>query len=161
MSQLYTLMGIRHSLRTPYSWTKGLVEVQNKNRDTHLRIFLQNAPNYWAPQVHIHAYPHNSKPLSSLNVSAHAIVFHTRPRIPFTFDLNLNRDSNRTCISKIALNCLNIHTVTKQILTHSISVHYLNLFLNGFLQKKLLCYKFILQFTTTLSVKSIPQPILQ
>ena len=79
MSPLYTLMGIRHSPRTPYSWTNRLVEVQNKNRGAHLRIFLQNTPKYCATQVNIYAYAHNSQPFSSLNVSAHIIVFHTRP----------------------------------------------------------------------------------
>ena len=34
------------------------------------------------------------------NVSPHEIVFHTRPRIPLTFDLNLNRDTSKTCISR-------------------------------------------------------------
>ena len=49
MSHHRTLMGIRHSPRTPYSpWTNGLVEVQNKNLGTHIRMFLQNTPKEWA-----------------------------------------------------------------------------------------------------------------
>ena len=44
-------------------------------------------------------YAHNSQPLSELNVSLHEIVFHTRPRKPLTFDLNLNRDTSKICIS--------------------------------------------------------------
>ena len=41
MAHLCTLMGIRRSPRTAYSpWTNGLVEVQNKNLGTHLRMFL-------------------------------------------------------------------------------------------------------------------------
>ena len=51
-------------------------------------------------EVHMYAYAHNSQPLSELNVSPHEIVFHTRPRIPLTFDLNLNRDTSKTCISR-------------------------------------------------------------
>ena len=40
MAHLCTLMGIRHSPRTAYSpWTNGLVEVQNRNLGTHLRMF--------------------------------------------------------------------------------------------------------------------------
>ena len=40
MAQLCTLMGISHSPRTAYSpWTNGLVEVQNRNLGTHLRMF--------------------------------------------------------------------------------------------------------------------------
>ena len=57
-------------------------------------------PKDWAFQVHMYAYAHNSQPLSELNVSPHEIVFHTRPRIPLTFDLNLNRDTSKTCISR-------------------------------------------------------------
>ena len=101
MAHLYTLMGIRHSPRTPYSpWTNGLVEVQNKILGTHFRMFLQNTPKDWASQVHMYAFAQNSQPLSALNVSPHEIVFHIRPRIPPTFDLNLNRNNNTTCISQ-------------------------------------------------------------
>ena len=101
MAHLCTLMGIRHSPRTAYSpWTNGLVEVQNRNLGTHLRMFLHDTPKNWAFQVHMYAYAHNSQPLSELNVSPHEIVFHTRPRIPLTFDSNLNRDTSKTCISR-------------------------------------------------------------
>ena len=101
MAHLCTLMGIRHSPRTACSpWTNGLVEVQNRNLGTHLRISLHDTPKDWAFQVHMYAYAHNSQPLSELNVSPHEIVFHTRPRIPLTFDLNLTRDTCKTCISR-------------------------------------------------------------
>ena len=95
-------MGIRHLSRTPYSpCTNGLnIEVLNISLGTHIRMFLQNTSKYWAYQVHIYAYAHNSQPGSSLNVSPREIVSHTRPRIPLTFDLNLNRYANKTCISK-------------------------------------------------------------
>ena len=101
MAQLCTLMGIRHSPRTAYSpWTNGLVEVQNRNLGTQLRMFLHDTPKDWAFQVHMYAYAHNSQPLSKLNVSPHKIVFHTRPRITLTFDLNLTRDTSKTCTSR-------------------------------------------------------------
>ena len=101
MAHLCTLMGIRHSPRTAYSpWTNGLVEVQNRNLGTHLRKFLHDTPRDWAFQVHMYAYAHNSQPLPEPNISPHEIVFHTRPRIPLTFDLNLNRDTSNTCISR-------------------------------------------------------------
>ena len=94
MLHLCTLMGIRHSPRTAYSpWTNGIVEVQNRNLGTHLRMFLHNTPQDWA-------YAHNSQPLLEFNDSPYEIVFHTRPRIPLTFDLNLNRNSSKTCISQ-------------------------------------------------------------
>ena len=120
MAQLCTLMGIRHSPRTAYSpWTNGLVEVQNRNLGTHLRMFLHDTPKDWAFQVHMYAYAHNSKPLSEHNISPHEIVLHTRPRIPFTFDLNLNRDTSKTCVfHAIALNSQNTHIMTNQILIH-------------------------------------------
>ena len=101
MAHLCTLMGIRHSPPTAYSpWKNGLVEVQNRNLGTHLRMFLHDTPKDWAFQVHMYAYAHNSQPLPELNISPHEIVFHTRPRIPLTFDLNLTRDSSKTCISR-------------------------------------------------------------
>ena len=101
MAQLCTLMGIRHLSGTPYSpWTNGLVEVQKNSLGTHIRVFLQNTSKYWAYQVHIYSYAHNSQPGSSLNVSPHKSVSHTCPRIPLTFDLNLNRVANKTCIPK-------------------------------------------------------------
>ena len=94
-------MGIRHSPRTAYSpWTNGLVEVQNRNLGTHLQMFLRDTTKDWAFQVHMYAYAHYSQPLSELNISPHEIVFHTRPRIPFTFDLNFTRDTSKTCISR-------------------------------------------------------------
>ena len=98
---LCTLMGIRHSPRTAHSpWTNGLVEVQNRNFGTHLRMFLHDTPKDWAFQVQMYAYAQNSQPLSELNLSPHEIFFHTRPRIPLTFDLNLNRDTSKACISR-------------------------------------------------------------
>ena len=101
MAHLCTLMGTRHSPRTSYSpWTNGLVEVSNRNLGTHLRKFLHDTPKEWAFQVHMYAYAHNSQPLSELKISPHEIVFHTRPRIPLTFDLNLTRDTSEICISR-------------------------------------------------------------
>ena len=95
MAHLCTLMGIRHSPRTAYSpWTNGLVEVQNTNLGTHLRTFFHDTPKDWAFQVLMYAYTHNSQPLPELNVTPHEIVFHTRPRIPLNFDLNLTRDTS-------------------------------------------------------------------
>ena len=99
-AHLCTLTGIRPSPGTAYSpWTNGFVEVQIRNLGTHPRMFLQNTPKDWAFQVHIYAYAQNSQPLSELNVSPHEIVFHTQPRIPRTFDLNLDRKTSKTCIS--------------------------------------------------------------
>ena len=100
MAHLCTLMGFRHSPRTAFfPWTNGLVEVQNRNLGTRLRMFLHDTLEDWAFQVPLYAYAHNSQPLSELNVSPHEIVFHTRPRIPLTFDVNFTRDTSKTCIS--------------------------------------------------------------
>ena len=63
-------MGNRHSPRTGYSpWTNGLVEVQNRNLGTHIRLFHHNTLQDWAFQVHMYAYAHNSQPISELNFS--------------------------------------------------------------------------------------------
>ena len=96
--QICTTMGIRHSPRIPYApWTNGLVENQNRNLVTLLRLFLHNTPENWSTQVHMYAYEHNSQPLSELNLSPYEIVFHTIPRIPINFELNLQRDTYRNC----------------------------------------------------------------
>ena len=66
MAHLCTLTGIRHSPRTACSpWTNGIVEVQNRNLGTHLRMFLHDTPKDWTFQVHMYAYAHNSQPLST------------------------------------------------------------------------------------------------
>ena len=133
MAHLCTFMGIRHSPRTAFSpWTNGLVEVQNRNFGTHLRMFLHDTPKDWAFQVHMYAYAHNSQPLSELNVSPHEIVFHTRARLPLTFDLNLTRDTSKHVFPVIVLNFQNIHIMTNQILTRFSSEHFQNTFHNGF-----------------------------
>ena len=94
MAHLCSHFHINHSPRTPYSpWTNGLVELQNRNLGTHLRIFLQNPPTNWSFQTQMYAYAHNTTPLSQPKLSPYQIVFHTHPRIPLTFSLNLPRDA--------------------------------------------------------------------
>ena len=98
-------MGTRHSPRTPYApWTNSLVENQNQNLLTHLRLFLHNTSENWSTQVHMYAYANNSQPLSELNLSPYEIVFHTIPRIPINFELNLQRDTYRNCTSHFCQN---------------------------------------------------------
>ena len=71
MAHLCSLFHINHSPRTPYSpWTYGLVEVQNRNLGTHLRIFLQNPPTNWSFQTQMYTYAHNTTPLSQLKLSS-------------------------------------------------------------------------------------------
>ena len=133
MAQLCTLMGIRHSPRTAYSpWTNGLVEVQNRNLGTYLRMFLHDTPKDWPFKVHMYAYTHNSQPLSELNISPHEIVFHTRPRIPLTFDLNLNRDTSKTCISRYCSQIPEHSHYDKSDLNPFFTEHFQNPFHNGF-----------------------------
>ena len=101
MTNLCVLFNIKHSPRTPHSpWTNGLVEVQNKNLGTHLRMFLYDTPENWSTQVHFFAYAHNTQPLSHLNVSPHEIVLHMKPRIPLNFNLNLTRNHKRDCTAQ-------------------------------------------------------------
>ena len=122
-ANLCTTMGITHSPRTPYApWTNNLVENQNRKLGTHLRLFLHNTPENWLTQVHMYAYAHNSQPLSELNLSSYEIVFHTIPRIPINFELNLQRDTYRNCTSQYCQE-LPLHT------------HYDKSNLNPFLDK--------------------------
>ena len=103
-------MGIRHSPRKTYApLTNGPVENQNKNLGTHLRLFLHNTPENLSTQVHMYAYAHNSQPLSELNLSPYETVFHTIPKTPINFELNLQRDTYRNCTSKFCQN-LPLHT---------------------------------------------------
>ena len=44
----------------------------------------------------MYAYAHNSE----LKISTREIVVHTRPRISLSFDLNLTRDTSKTCLSR-------------------------------------------------------------
>ena len=105
-----TTMGIRHSPRTPYApWTNGLVENQNKILGTHHRLFLHNTPENWSTQVHMYAYAPNSQPLSEINLSPYEIIFHTIPRIPINFELNLRRNTYTNCTSQFCQN-LPLHT---------------------------------------------------
>ena len=110
LANLRTTMGIRHSPRTPYApWTNGLVENQNKNLGTHLRLFLHKTPENWSTQVHMYAYAHNSQPLSEVNLSPYEIVFHTIPKIPINFEHNLQRETYRNCTSQYCQD-LPLHT---------------------------------------------------
>ena len=102
-------MGIRHSPRTYAPWTNGLVENQNKILGTHLRLFLNNTPENWSTQVHMYAYAHDSQPLSELSLSPYEIVFHTIPRIPINFELNLQKEFYRNCTSQYCQD-LPLHT---------------------------------------------------
>ena len=63
-------------------------------------MFFHNTPKDWAYQVHLNAFAHNSQSLSAPNVSLHEVFLHLPPRMPLTFDLNLNRKKNKTCRSQ-------------------------------------------------------------
>ena len=109
-AKLCTTRGIRHSPRTPYApWTNGLVENQNKNLGTHLRLFLHNTPENWSTQLHMYAYAHYSQPLSEVNLSPYEIAFHTISRILINIELNLQRDTYRNCTSQYCQD-LPLHT---------------------------------------------------
>ena len=47
----------------------------------------------------MNAYANNTTSLSQLKLSPNQIVFHTHPRIPLTFSLNLARDSSKSGIA--------------------------------------------------------------
>ena len=99
MAQLCTLMGIYHFPRAPYSpWTNSLVEVQYLG--SHIRMTFQITRKDWSCSVHMYPCAHGSQPLSALIASPREIVFHTRPQISLKFDLKLNRNTTKNCISK-------------------------------------------------------------
>ena len=76
MTHVCSLFMINHSPRSPYSpCTIGLVEVQNRNFGTHLRLLLQDPPDNWSFQNQLHAYDHNTTPLSQLILSPHQNFF--------------------------------------------------------------------------------------
>ena len=129
MAHLCSLFHINHSPRTPYSpWTNGLVEVQNRNRGTHLRIFLQNPPTNWSFQT-----------LSQLKHSPYQIVFHTHPRIPLTFSLNLPRDASKI-VSQLIVNLFPfIHIIAPKTLIPSSTHSLINLSPHGFWQLRQQC----------------------
>ena len=108
-------------------------------------MFLQETPKDWAFQVHVYAYAHTSQPLSEFNVLPHEIVFHTRPRILLTFDINLNRNTSKRVFHNIAPNCLKIHIMIKRIQIHSFTKFFRKLFPNGSLQWKPQGYNLVLQ----------------
>ena len=94
---MLSLFNINHSPRTPYSpWTR---KVQNRNLGLHLRLIVQNPPTNQSFQTEMYAYAHNTTPLSQLKPSPDQIVFHTYPRIPLTFFINLIHDSSKTCMA--------------------------------------------------------------
>ena len=69
-------------------WTKQLLEVLNKNLETHLRRLLHDTPDNWSIQNHCFAFAHNSQPSSNLHISPYEEVFHAQPRIPLIFQSN-------------------------------------------------------------------------
>ena len=94
-------MGIRHSPRTAYSpWTMDLLKYKTEilvlifecSYMTHLKI------GHFKSICTLMHIIHNHFQNSIFHLMK--IVFHTRPRIPLTFDLNLNRDTSKTCISR-------------------------------------------------------------
>ena len=150
-------MRIRHSPRTAYSpWTNDFVEEQNRNLGTNLRMFLHDTPIDWAFQVHMYAYAHNSQPLSELNVSPHEVYFHTRPRIPLTFDLKLNRNTSKTCISQYCSQLLEHSHYDKTDLNPFFSKLFQNLFPNGSSPWKSQGYKLTLQYMKIRSKRNSP-----
>ena len=65
----------------------------------------------------MYAYAHNTTPLSQLELSPYQIIFHTHPRIPLTFSLNLHRDSSNNCIATYCDSLPFIHTIVLKSLT--------------------------------------------
>ena len=87
------LFFIRHYPRTSHApWTYGFIEVQKKNRGTHLRMFLNEASEDWSKSVLFFAYAFNTQPLSHLHFSAQEKVFHTQSSFAMKSQLSLSRN---------------------------------------------------------------------
>ena len=129
MAHLCSLFHINHSPRTPYSpWTNGLVELQNRNLGTHLRFFLQNHPTNRSFQTQMYAYAHTTATVYQLKLSPYQIVFHTHPRIPLTFFLNLPHESFKSCRASYCDSLPLIQTIELKILTPFFTHFLINLF---------------------------------
>ena len=115
------------------------MEVQNRNLGTHLRIFLQNHPTNWSFQTQMYAYAHNTTPLSQLKLSSYQIAFHTHPRIPLTFSLNLPRDASKIVSQPIVSLFPFIHIIALKTLIPSSTHSLINLSPHGFWQLRLQC----------------------
>ena len=87
------LFFIRQYRRTPHDpWTNGFIEVQKKNRGTHLRMFLIEASEDWSKSFHFFACAYNTQPISYLHFSAQEIVSHTQPNFPMKSQFNPSRN---------------------------------------------------------------------
>ena len=108
MAHLCSLLGIRHSPRTPYS-PKTMV---------HLFVcFYKTLPRIRHTNSFVH-FAHNSPLLSALNVSPHQLVFHIRLRIPSTFDIIIVTKITHV-YHNTAPNNQNTLIMTKRTSTHS------------------------------------------
>ena len=104
----------------------------------------------------MYAYAHNSQPLSELNLSPYEIVFHTTPRIPINFELNLQRDTYRNCTSQFCQN-LPLHTHYDKSNLNPIFHKVLSKpFPQWFLLRKQLRYKFTTQYMKLQKGKANP-----
>ena len=113
-------------------------------------MFLHDTPKAREFQVHMNAYAHNSQPLLELNFSPHEIVFHTRQRNPLTSDLNLSRNTSKTCISQYCSQLLNTHILIKRTYVPSFTKPFQSLFPNIALLWKPHCYQVTLQYMNIL-----------
>ena len=80
------MLNIRHSPKISHATRpKGLVEVQNNNRGTNLRMILNNTADNWS-FVYFFASAHENQPLSYLHILPYEIVFHSQPLNPLSLN---------------------------------------------------------------------------
>ena len=65
-----------------------------------LRTFLLDTPENWSIPANFFASAHNTQPILHLQTSAFEKVFHTHPRIPLNFRINLPRNSFLQCTAQ-------------------------------------------------------------
>ena len=129
-------MGFRHSPRSSDSpWTNGLVEFQNKNLGTHLRMFHKTLLKFGQIKfictlmnTFHNLFQHSMSLLMKLFFT-HVVEFHS------LFDLNFNQNTTKKLASlNIFLKSRNTHNRTKLISTRFFKIHSPNLSHNDFLQ---------------------------
>ena len=99
MTEYCLLFTIRHSVHTPYSrWTIGLVETENHNFHPQVH-FLKDPPKDCSTQTQKVADAHRATAVSDNKLSAYQIVLQTYPRKTLTYELNITRNSFKTCTS--------------------------------------------------------------
>ena len=135
MAHFFTLLGIKHSPRTAYFlWANGLVEVQNRTRGTHLRMFVHNIPKtgHFKSTCMLTHTIHNPFQNSMFLLMK---LFFTHDQGFYLLLISTSIETRQKYESQnIAPNFQNTHIIIKRIQTHFFTKLFPKLFRNSFLQ---------------------------